>query len=60
MILTYQENFALNEEDLNSLIKKYLDDGQRVRVFVLLHPHNPLGHVYSAEQLQNIMKICAQ
>ncbi|XP_063861804.1 1-aminocyclopropane-1-carboxylate synthase-like protein 1 isoform X4 [Scylla paramamosain] len=54
------ENFALKEEDLKSLIKQYLDDGQRVRVFVLLHPHNPLGHVYSTEQLRNIMKICAQ
>lgn len=60
MIHAHQDNFALKEEELESLIKKQLDDGQHVRVCVLLHPHNPLGYVYSTEQLQNIMEICAQ
>lgn len=53
-------DFALEEDKLESLIKSQLDEGKRVRVFVLLHPHNPLGHTYSTKQLHNIMEICAQ
>ncbi|KAG0724598.1 1-aminocyclopropane-1-carboxylate synthase-like protein 1 [Chionoecetes opilio] len=54
------DNFALQEGAMESLIKKHMEGGQRVRVCVLLHPHNPLGRIYSTQELQNILKLCAQ
>lgn len=32
--------------------------GKRVRAFVLNNPQNPLGKVFNAEMVQEIMKLC--
>ncbi|XP_042225161.1 probable inactive 1-aminocyclopropane-1-carboxylate synthase-like protein 2 [Homarus americanus] len=60
LVCSQEDDFALNVKDLEKLIEKTESEGRCVRACVLLHPHNPLGHIYSTAQLRSIMEICAQ
>lgn len=53
-------SFILEAEALRSCIQSIKASGRRVRAFILLHPHNPLGDVYTPELLHDLMDVCAR
>jgi len=54
------ETFYLDPSALDARITELKSQGSNVRAFIVLHPHNPLGDVYSAVQLRNLMEVCAK
>ncbi|CAL4075496.1 unnamed protein product, partial [Meganyctiphanes norvegica] len=53
-------SFFLDHTMLESRIQEVKSKGQSVRAFILLHPHNPLGDVYSHEHIRKLMHVCAR
>ncbi|XP_063594441.1 1-aminocyclopropane-1-carboxylate synthase-like protein 1 [Penaeus indicus] len=54
------ESFLLRAEDLEARIEALRQEGRRVRAFMLVHPNNPLGDVYSPQLLTDLMGVCAR
>lgn len=46
--------------DLDVFAKSFHSNGARTRLFLLCHPHNPLGNVFSRDELQRMAEICLQ
>ncbi|XP_042856908.1 1-aminocyclopropane-1-carboxylate synthase-like protein 1 [Penaeus japonicus] len=54
------ESFLPRAEDLEAQIESLRQEGRRVRAFMLVHPNNPLGDVYSPQLLASLMHVCAR
>ncbi|ROT69908.1 1-aminocyclopropane-1-carboxylate synthase-like protein 1 [Penaeus vannamei] len=54
------ESFLLRAEDLEARVEALHQEGRRVRAFMLVHPNNPLGDVYSPQLLSDLMDVCAR
>lgn len=50
----YKENLTISAEDI---IAHLTDETQ---MLILLNPNNPMGNVYSAEEFEQIMKVCRE
>ena len=46
--------------DLDVFAKAFHSNNARTRMFLLCHPHNPLGNVFSRDELQSMAEICLQ
>ena len=46
--------------ELDVFAKSFHSNGARTRLFLLCHPHNPLGNVFSRDELQRMAEICLQ
>lgn len=46
--------------DLDVFAKSFHSNNVRTRLFLLCHPHNPLGNVFSRDELQSMAEICLQ
>ncbi|KAK7084311.1 hypothetical protein SK128_002086 [Halocaridina rubra] len=54
------ESFSLKAKDLDERIVSLKNSGKNVRVFILLHPQNPLGDIYSPELIMQLLHVCAK
>jgi len=52
--------YALDVKCLEAAYLKAKDEGKRVKAFVLVNPNNPLGSVYSAQQVSDVLDFCAK
>ncbi|XP_051978385.1 1-aminocyclopropane-1-carboxylate synthase-like protein 1 [Xyrauchen texanus] len=48
--------FQLTVEKLENSLKEAKKEGLNVKVLILLNPHNPLGELYSAEEMTSFIK----
>lgn len=46
--------------DLDVFTKSFHSNSARTRLFLLCHPHNPLGKVFNQNELQSMADICLQ
>ena len=46
--------------DLGVFAKSFHSSGARTRLFLLCHPHNPLGNMFSQDELKSMAEICLQ
>ena len=46
--------------DLDVFAKSFHSNSARTRLFLLCHPHNPLGNVFTRNELQSMADICLQ
>jgi len=46
--------------DLGEFAKSFHSNGARTRLFLLCHPHNPLGNVFGQDELKSMAEICLQ
>ena len=46
--------------DLDVFAKSFHSNSVRTRLFLLCHPHNPLGNVFNQNELQSMADICLQ
>lgn len=46
--------------DLDVFAKSFHENNARTRMFLLCHPHNPVGKVFSRDELQSMAEICLQ
>ena len=46
--------------DLDVFANSFHSSGARTRMFLLCHPHNPLGNVFTRDELQNMAEKCLQ
>lgn len=46
--------------DLDAFAKSFHSNSTRTRLFLLCHPHNPLGNVFNRDELQSMAEICLQ
>jgi len=46
--------------DLDVFAKSFHSNRARTRLFLLCHPHNPLGNVFNRNELQSMADICLQ
>lgn len=54
--LTIEEGkYRMNIEEMEQLIQKH-----KIKMFLLCHPHNPGGRVWSKEELQAVADLCAR
>lgn len=44
--------------DLDVFAKSFHSNNARTRMFLLCHPHNPLGNVFNQDELQGMAEIC--
>jgi len=54
LIYKEKDSYSLNYEDFQNKITN------QTRLFILCNPHNPVGKVYSREELEKIGEICLQ
>ncbi|XP_045601332.1 1-aminocyclopropane-1-carboxylate synthase-like protein 1 [Procambarus clarkii] len=52
--------FSLEANSLEHCIKKLKTEGRRVRAFILINPHNPLGDIYPPSLVAQLMDVCAR
>lgn len=50
-----EQGYTVNLADFESKVRKH-----HVKMFLLCSPHNPVGHVWSQEELDAILDICAR
>ncbi|MGN1270759.1 MAG: MalY/PatB family protein [Clostridia bacterium] len=55
LVLTEKYHYEIDFKDLEEKIKKY-----KVKLYLLCSPHNPVGRVWSKEELSKIIKICKE
>ena len=53
-------NRLIPQLDLDVFTKAFHSNNARTRMFLLCHPHNPLGNVFSRDELQSMAEICLQ
>ena len=46
--------------DLDVFAKSFHSNNAQTRLFLLCHPHNPLGNVFNRDELQSMAEICLQ
>lgn len=51
-LIDEEEQYQINWEDFEAKLKK------SVKIFLLCHPHNPAGRVWSHDELQNMIELC--
>jgi cystathionine beta-lyase len=51
-LLRHEQNWALDFDALEQAVTP------KTRLFFLCHPHNPVGHVYSEAELQQLSEFC--
>ncbi|XP_064120214.1 1-aminocyclopropane-1-carboxylate synthase-like protein 1 [Macrobrachium nipponense] len=54
------QTFALKPEELERKIVSLRATGKNVRCFILVTPNNPLGDIYSAELMMELLNVCAK
>jgi len=50
----------ITQLDLDVFAKSFHSNNARTRMFLLCHPHNPMGNVFNRDQLQGMAEICLQ
>ncbi|HSR52401.1 MAG TPA: aminotransferase class I/II-fold pyridoxal phosphate-dependent enzyme, partial [Acidobacteriota bacterium] len=55
-----RDDWALDLEEMESLLKRESDSGAPVRALILNTPHNPTGKVFSRQELQGIAQLACQ
>ena len=58
--LTAEGNVLHPELDLGGFADAFHSNGGRTRMFLFCHPHNPLGKVFTRQELQELAAICLQ
>lgn len=53
-------NHIIPQLDLDVFAKSFHSNNARTRMFLLCHPHNPVGKVFSRDELQAMAEICLQ
>ncbi|XP_048828736.1 1-aminocyclopropane-1-carboxylate synthase-like protein 1 [Brienomyrus brachyistius] len=48
--------FQLSVEKLEETLGKALSEGVNVRAVILMNPHNPLGEIYSAQEMTDLLE----
>jgi cystathionine beta-lyase len=55
---TTDENRIHPELDLDAFAQAFHSRNVRTKIFLLCHPHNPLGRVFKRQELQSMAEIC--
>ncbi|HSR66679.1 MAG TPA: aminotransferase class I/II-fold pyridoxal phosphate-dependent enzyme [Acidobacteriota bacterium] len=55
-----QRDWALDFEEMESVLKRESDSGAAVRALILNTPHNPTGKVFSRQELERIAQLACQ
>lgn len=55
-----KENDGHYEMDFADLRQKMEDSASRIRVFILCHPHNPTGRVWTKDELMQLGRLCLE
>jgi len=53
-------NRLIPKLDLDVFAKSFHSNDARTRMFLLCHPHNPMGNVFNKDELQSMAEICLQ
>jgi cystathionine beta-lyase len=56
--LTVEGNVMQPELDMEAFAKTFHSNNAKTRMFLLCHPNNPLGKVFTREELQAMAEIC--
>jgi cystathionine beta-lyase len=57
---TTEKNILRPQLDLGSFAAAFHSNNARTRMFLLCHPHNPTGQVFTREELMGMAEICLQ
>jgi cystathionine beta-lyase len=57
---TSSGNVLQYEIDFEAFAKSFHSNGARTRMFLLCHPHNPIGRVFSREELLKMAQTCLE
>ncbi|KAK8805405.1 hypothetical protein WA158_002061 [Blastocystis sp. Blastoise] len=55
---THSSNFKITDEQLENTYQHVLNDGKEARMLVFTNPSNPVGVVYSEEEMRIILSFC--
>lgn len=58
--LTAEGNVLFPELDMEAFAKTFHSNNARTRMFLFCHPHNPLGRVFTRQELQSMAEVCLQ
>lgn len=53
-------NVLIPQLDLDLFARSFHSEDARTRMFLLCHPHNPIGNIFSRDELQGMAEICLQ
>jgi len=53
-------NVLIPKLDLDVFSKSFHSNNARTRMFLLCHPHNPMGNVFNRDELKSMADICLQ
>src|SRR5258706_6999205 len=57
---TEKDNILYPQLDLNEFSAAFHSNDAKTKMFLLCHPHNPTGQVFTREELQGMADICLQ
>jgi cystathionine beta-lyase len=60
LTLSVEGNVLHPELDMETFARAFHSNNARTRMFLFCHPHNPLGKVFTREELQGMAEICLQ
>ncbi len=60
ILLVPDGNVVHPELDMEGFAKAFHTNNARTRMFLFCHPHNPLGRVFSRDELQAMAELCLQ
>jgi len=58
--LTVAGNVLHPQFDLNAFANAFHSNAAKTRMFLFCHPHNPLGRMFTREELQGMAELCLQ
>jgi cysteine-S-conjugate beta-lyase len=53
-------NVLIPQLDLDVFPRSFHSNNARTRMFLLCHPHNPMGNVFTREELEGMAEVCLQ
>lgn len=53
-------NVLIPQLDLDAFARSFHSNNARTRMFLLCHPHNPMGNVFERDDLEGMARICLQ
>ena len=55
-----KRNWSVDMEHCEQIYKKCIKAGKKVKLFVLTHPNNPTGKLFSKENIKQIYRFCVK
>jgi cysteine-S-conjugate beta-lyase len=58
--LVEEGNVLIPQLDLDAFSRSFHSNDARTRMFLLCHPHNPMGNVFTRDELESMAVVCLQ